>query len=1326
MIDLKELAGIPKPSLLGEAAKLVRSRDIKACPACGVAHPYIGADSANPLRITKKSVKKLGEISDLLQHEIFKIVSRITNETVLMLGRPVESHPRNFVIRTMCITPKSTRPDAQFYGLGRIASDDITTRYQTLLALDKRLPEQIATIPSQTEIDQYQTLNNLYYDLQKGGGKCVTKTKKNGLCNQNHPLKSIGGSMTTHDGSIRQSILGKRVWRCARSIIAGNQNMRLDEVGISTSVAKQIYIKETVQRWNYAVLNLCYTNGTSRYPGSNAIIKRENHVEYVTDIIHDNYKLQIGDDILRNPLEGDIITFNRQPSLTCTSTSGMRVHIMLNTDTYAFEFNVISAKPFNADFDGDEMQIYIHCLPRVLSEARDLSYISNWLISAQNCATSIGQVQDTVVGGFLMTRTGTSFTRLNAMRMFNKSNYTPHFTTHVAGKNAAVSSALTGRDVMSMILPERLDFSGKASIYDPAYAKYLKYDPLDIAVKIVKGKLVSGVLDKKSIGPSSGNIYIAINNLVGADKTLEIMHSMQQMILEFVQGHGFTMSLRDIIIPQSTMDYVDTVVDKLMFDADQITRKLDDGQIIAPIGHSVEDYYEQLEINALSDSYERVLEAFTLDNGMFAMIQSGSSKGTWPCVQRMAFVYGQVLKSGERMRMMFSQNRTLPFFPQFDTSPESRGFIRESYLKGVSPSGYMALAMNAREDITRVALGTAVSGTLERQGIKNFEPNVPNYFGTVMNQHAIVQLLYADCRCDPRHMSFVQIPHIKMDNKEFEASYRIPADVAHAMSAPDKSAAETYFAKIAEDRQEYRDTFFKFEFQSRNILISDTILSPVNVKQIVTTILHDVGPGAARGVDHPKASGPEPGLLAANVKIVLDNHIRVNKRLMPWEAAATVMLNILIRSILTPSLLMTMPSIVLQVIMSKIELTFMEAFVDPGHSVGTLAAQFMSEPSTQSSLNTKWGMGKVVGIEGIDALKEIFGAKVRTQMKMPRTIMRLRSEYDNPQTVKDVANRIELLKLSEFALAYSVFFEHYGKPVHPKYVDEAKQIARFDKYNPLVKPPADLTNWCVRYELDQFQMVHKNITIQEIAIALRNTKQMPHVIYYGEDVGKPVIRVYLRAFKKITDILNIEGIATDLLETKIRGIDGIEAVSVVDDISKSYVDADGSIKHRKIRQIITIGINAQDMLIENPEIDNSTVMFDSLWDMAYYYGINAARQKMIQDLRYHVGPEGAVVYHHISIYADQLLYLGYPTGIEKAGLEKREYSKVLHRMASTFPIQTVASACLSGIREEPTSVSSCLMLGRPPKIGTLYSDIIVDEDFIKANRKSAKAQLDAL
>lgn len=360
VITYKKLP-VRKDKILGEYVKLATRATGKNlnCIHCGAVHPYIFKDKSDPVSIymgiydtksTGDTKSKPKDEDQLYPHLIATILNKIEDETVLQMGKPLVAHPRKFILKVLKVPTNPMKPDIRKIGGGRSNNNDLTV---LLAAIVKGNDDFPSSIPSVIDKDLKIKIHNLcltVYDLIKGSSSTSKRTIVN---NSKKPLTSIAKRWPRKFGRVRRNLMGRRASHMGRSFITCDPYLKIDEVGVPISIARNIQFPEKVLEQNYEQMLLYFMNGTKRYPGCTKITKVGTGKTYFVDNVK---KLEIGDIIYRDVIGGellkDCVDFNRQPSLESSSISCMKTVIMEKGDT--LRINVLSCSLFNADFDGDE------------------------------------------------------------------------------------------------------------------------------------------------------------------------------------------------------------------------------------------------------------------------------------------------------------------------------------------------------------------------------------------------------------------------------------------------------------------------------------------------------------------------------------------------------------------------------------------------------------------------------------------------------------------------------------------------------------------------------------------------------------------------------------------------------------------------------------------------------------------------------------------------------------------------------------------------------------------------------------------------------------
>lgn len=1309
-----KILNVSKSKLLSEYVKI--SRTVTKCQKCQKDKPMVSKDKFEQSTFYIEYSDKRCE---LFNHEIKYILNKISNEVVKKVGKPIMSHPKKFILDVIKVSPNTIRPDIKKIGGSRTNNSDITALTKNIIEINDLLPNNI---PEKNKIskdlrEMYFNLDMTYYEMIKGSSG--TNNQVRIITNTNKTPNSIAHRIPKKDGRIRRNLMGKRVRYMMRSVITGDNMLKIDEIGVPLSIARSIQLFETVQNYNIDRLTLYFLNKNIRYPGCSGVIKQSNKKMYKIEFIDESYELQIGDIILRDMISGDVIGFNRQPSLLFSSISSHNVVVLSKGNTLCM--NVSACNFYNADFDGDQMNGLVCQNIQSQNELKKLSSVKNWVISYKDSAPMVGAFQDSLIGMAEFTRTGVVLDKYHAMKMFS------HITLN--DKDFSFDKKkYKSREIFELFFPKINYPKKKSKLYMEQYTPYIKYNPEDTHVVIKRGKLIQGILDKSTIGQGVNNSIIhIINNEYGNECALDTIYSMQQISTMFFLYSGFTIGINDINISDKSINQIKDKINKMLLESRNLTKKLNFGNLTPPIGMTLSEYYELEQMNILEpgdDFVEPILHDIDFANNKLAQLVFTGSKGKNSNVIAINGAIGTQQINGNRMMRNFNYGRTSPYFLRFDMEPKSLGYIPNSFREGLSSDIFPFAASEARHGLINNALSTSITGHQNRLSIKNLESILIDNCYKSMKDQNLIQPLYAESGYDTRKTERVKLLTILISDKELENSYHTKLTDINKIYRNNtvKEYLDTEFDMIKQDRKLYREIFFNVEKNNPgNSLFSNIHQLPINIFRIIencvynyTDILNEL-PESKKLLDPIKTINKVKNLCCKIPYLYYNNIQEQNKMEIPeYISNATILVCMYIRSYLSTSNLLKkgINDVLIDIIITKIVIIFKQALINYGTSVGVLAAQCVSEPMTQYVLDSKHRTGGGGGSKTgtIDRVKEILGSKDTEKMKNPSMLIIPLIEYEeNKNKVQEIANYIEMMQFDRFTNDIRIFYETLGNPIHSKFLHEKKLIESFKKYNLGIVIPNNLSKWCIRYTLNKEELITNSMKLETIIIKLRILFPEIFFVYTPENYDEIIIRCYLQTniIKNFIVLNDVISISEKINNSVIRGTKDILSTEVIK-LIKSYKDDDNSVKTKVVYAIKTSGSNLEEVLT-NKYIDKYKTQTDSIKEFEEMYGIEATRNKIIIELRKAMED---VSNEHCSVYADEMTYSGNITSIQKTGLQKREMNNITLRLSFQSPIQVVENAAVDGLINNINGISGPLILGTSPNIGTTYNKVLINENFI--------------
>jgi DNA-directed RNA polymerase subunit A' len=487
----------------------------------------------------------------------------------------------------------------------------------------------------------------------------------------------------------------------------------------------RITVPETVNEWNMKYLKKFVENGPDAYPGSNYIIRPDGKKKKITEETKEAAleELQPGYLVERHLMDGDVAVFNRQPSLHRMSMMCHRVRVLPGK---TLRMNPAVCNPYNADFDGDEMNLHIPQTEESRAEAEILMQVQTQLISPRYGLSVIGCIQDAISGNYLLSRHG-EFDKEHAMQFLATVGVTEF-------KRIPNKKKISGRDVFSIILPEDFSYEGVSRNGEKVIVK--------------DGSLIEGTIDTKSIGGEGDGLMLrALHKQYGADETIQIIHKILKMGVEYLLIRGFTTGIADEdVVPEAKKE-----IDQLLAEADEdvqsLIKQFKEKTLEIFPGRSLKETLELkiLErLNKARNATGKILKEYVTDDNHAAVMILSGARGSITSIIQMSACVGQQALRGKRIDKGYS-GRTLSCFKKGDLSPEAHGFIGRGFKHGITPVELFFHAMTGRDALMDTALRTPKSGYLYRRLANALQDLRVEYDGTVRDAHGrVIQFAYGE------------------------------------------------------------------------------------------------------------------------------------------------------------------------------------------------------------------------------------------------------------------------------------------------------------------------------------------------------------------------------------------------------------------------------------------------------------------------------------------------------------------------------------------------------------------------------------------------------
>lgn len=700
------------------------------CPHCDEEQEDIKIDK--PISIIEGDYK-------LTPSEVREKLEKITNSDAYILGvNPEVARPEWMVLTVLPVPPVTVRPSITLE-TGERSEDDLTHKLVDILRINQRLVENMeAGAPQLIVEDLWELLQyhvTTYFDNEASG---VPPARHR----SGRPLKTLAQRLKGKEGRFRSNLSGKRVNFSARTVISPDPNISINEVGVPEMIATEVTVPVHVNDWNIEQMKEHINNGPKVHPGANYVIRLDGRKIRVLDETKEAIleMLEPGFIVERHLKDGDIVLFNRQPSLHRMSMMAHEVKVL---PYKTFRLNLCVCPPYNADFDGDEMNMHVFQTDESRAEAKSLMRVQEHILSPRFGGPIIGAIHDHISGAYLLTRDGSNFTEEQAFQIIRKAKLPIPKRKH---------RDWTGKEIFSLLLPENLNMQYKAEICKKCDECMLKECEYDAYVVIEDGELVSGAMDEKAYGSFSGKILDTIMKEYGSNEARKFLDASTDLAISGIMKVGITTSTNDEEIPEEAKERIEAHLDSAEEKVDKLVEAYENDELEALPGRSLEETLEMKIMQVLGEARDKSGEIaesyFGMDNHSVIMATTGARASMLNLTQITACVGQQSVRGGRIDRGYIE--RTLPHFRKNELGAKARGFVHSSYKEGLDPIEFFFHAMGGREGLVDTAIRTAQSGYMQRRLVNALQDLKVRESGLVTdNRGMVIQTMFGEDGVDP-------------------------------------------------------------------------------------------------------------------------------------------------------------------------------------------------------------------------------------------------------------------------------------------------------------------------------------------------------------------------------------------------------------------------------------------------------------------------------------------------------------------------------------------------------------------------------------------------
>ncbi|MED6113234.1 DNA-directed RNA polymerase II subunit rpb1 [Stylosanthes scabra] len=782
-------------------------------------------------------------------------------------------------------------------------------------------------------------------------------------------------------------------------------------------------------------------------------------------------------------------------------------------------------------------------------------------------------------------------------------------------------------------------------------------------VRIEKGELLTGTLCKKTLGASTGSLIHVIWEDAGPDSARKFLGHTQWLVNYWLLQNSFSIGIGDSIADASIMEVINQTISEAKEKVKNLFRDAQEKKLEAEPGQTMMDTFEK-KVNevlneARNDAGKKAQTSLSESNNLKAMVTAGS-KGSFINISQMTACLGQQNVEGKRIPFGFT-DRTLPHFTKDDYGPESRGFMENSYLRGLSPQEFFFHAMGGREGVIDTAVETSETGYIQRRIVKAMEDIMVKYDGTVRNSVGdIIQFLYREDGMDAVWIESQNLDSLKMKKSDFDKVFRYEFD--------DENWNPTYMLEgPVEDMKTSIELRNLFEAQvemlehDRHLLATEIATTgasslplPVNLKRLIRNAKKTFK------IDFRRPSDMDPiEIIDAVDKLQERLKVVPGDDLLSQEAQknAILLFDILLCSTFSSKRVLQEYNLsreAFQWLVGEIESRFQQSLITAGEMIGCVAAQSIGEPATQMTLNT-------FNYAGVSAKNVTLGVPRRVTQASEATEV-----WYDPDTLSTVTEED-----ADFVKLYN------ERP------DEEVSLER-------------MSSWLLRIELNREMVVDKKLSMGDIAekIKLAFDDDLK-CIFNGDNAEKAHTSIEVNLLTEMT----------------LRGIPGINKVFMRSIDVPKFDDNEGFQTHKEW-MLETEGVNLLAAMCHE-QVDSTRTTSNHLIEIIEVLGIEAVQWALLNELCAVISVDGSYVnYWHLTVLCNTMTYRGHLMSITRHGINRNDTGPMM-RCSFEQTVDILLDAAAYAETDHLRGVSENIMLGQLAPIGTGQCELCLNDEMIK-------------
>ena len=1245
---------------------------------------------------------------------VLKQFRRISDEDVTFMGfSPIWSRPDWMVCQVLAVPPPAVRPSVKHDSQQR-SEDDISHIIVNIIKANKTLEEKITANAAENVINDWTTLLQYYVatlvDNKIPGVASVAQRS-------GRPLKSIKERLNGKGGRVRGNLMGKRVDFSARSVITPDPNLSIKELGVPKKIAMNITRPITVNSRNKTFLEKLVQNGPDVHPGAKILERKNGDNISLRYVDRASIKLNDGDIVHRHIMDGDPVLFNRQPTLHRMSMMCHIARVMPVGDT--FRMNVGDTKPYNADFDGDEMNMHMPQDVESASELRNLAAVPWQIISPADNKSIVGVFQDSLLGAYRITRKDIKFSARDAMNLL------------MAFDKVDVSKLPDGKeissfDVLSQILPP-LSLKYKTKRWKDGE----NFKTSNNVLEIDNGRYIRGQMEKGVLGDGSKGLIQRVCNDFGNMASAAFIDDLQNIVTEYMKSSAYSVGISDLIADAETNDSIADVITTKKREVQGLIDETHLGIFENKTGKTDEEEFETQINNVLnrasSEAGKIGRESLSKDNRFVIMVNAGS-KGSELNISQMISCLGQQNVDGKRIPYGF-EDRTLPHFTKFDDSPGARGFVESSFISGLTPEELFFHAMGGRVGLIDTAVKTSQTGYIQRRLIKGLEDLKVEYDMTVRNnKRKIIQFSYGDDGFDPVSVENQVLPLVGMSLEEIYAHFQMPSDDANdaAYVTSYTKATIKRMGKQKDELKTYCKELITRMVEGRNDIVEEVFMKrddkmihiPVAFKYIINNVQGQQFINVNSMVD----------ITPMEAFKIIDSGIEQLRAI--YYTPPTRLFEIMYYYYLTPKDLLMVKRFNrkgLVALIDNIVLAYKKAVVAPGEMVGMIAAQSIGEPTTQLTLNTFHFAGvasKSNVTRGVPRIEEILS--LSENPKNPSaTVFMYQSEESSRENAQKIMHRLEHTRLRAIVDSVQICFD--PDDMSTLIEEDGNIMEQYREFETMIdgclgeaQEDETRSKWIIRVKMNAEEMLDKAIAMDDVHFAIKNAyRDQVECVFSDYNDDNLVFRLRLASamnkkksvkqnpLDQSDEIYLLKNFQEQLLDNLVlRGVKDINRV-IPRKITDSVVEEDGVFVKKEAWVLDTVGTNLLDLLGLD-YIDANRTFTNDIQEIYRVLGIEAARQAIFNEFQ-DTFDSTYINYHHLSVLCDRMTCNDSMVSIFRHGINNDNIGPIAKASFEETPEMFLKAARHAEL-DPMRGVSANVMCGQEGYFGTSAFQVVLDID----------------